>query len=91
MIRACAIAVVCLLAACAGTAPVPIAPGTFFISVPITQERDEAAARALARENAEDHCVRRRLPTEILDVQFTPAHDGMPDAIDLVFRCAWGS
>jgi hypothetical protein len=87
MIRALPVGLVLGLAACAGTAPVPIAPGTFFVSVPITPERDEAAARALATGNAEEHCDRRRRAADILDEQFTPAHDGMPDAIDLVFRC----
>lgn len=76
-----------LVASCAGTSPVPIAPGTFFVSVPVTAERGVEAARILATANAHRHCDREDRVTEILDVQHTPGDAGMPEAIDLVFRC----
>jgi hypothetical protein len=73
---------------CSSTAPVPIAPNLYYISAPITEERDQAAAQALAERVAHGRCERDGMETAIQDSRFVPGEGGEPDAVDLVFRCA---
>jgi len=76
-----------LLASCAGTAPVPLAPNIFYVSVPIIDSRDEAAARALAARNANAQCERSSSGMEIQDSRIIEGEGSEPDSFDMVFRC----
>ncbi len=77
-----------LLSGCASGAPVPLTPGTYYVSIALSEDRNEAAARAQAEENAYRHCVFRGLTPEILDSRVIEGADGQSDSLDLIFRCA---
>lgn len=65
----------------------PLTPGTYYVSIYITERRDEEAARVLAEENAVQYCGSRDMSSEILDSQIMPSEDGARVSLDLIFRC----
>ncbi|MEE8438388.1 MAG: hypothetical protein V3S07_02290 [Micropepsaceae bacterium] len=76
-----------LLSSCASGAPVPLTPGTYYVSIAMSDDRNEAVARAQAEENADRHCNFRDLSPEILDSRVIESPDGQKDSLDLIFRC----
>lgn len=78
-------------ASCMGTAAVPLAPNVYYVAVPITESRDEAAARDLAERQAYRRCEGDGLEPEIQDTQITGGEGGEPDSFDLIFRCSDGA
>nr|TFG55560.1 MAG: hypothetical protein E4H34_00230 [Hyphomicrobiales bacterium] len=76
-----------LLAGCAGGAPVPLTPGTYYVSIALSESRGETDARMRARENADRHCDRYDRKSEILDSRIMEGEGGQAASLDLIFRC----
>jgi hypothetical protein len=75
------------LAGCAGGAPVPLTPGTYYVSITLNESRGESDARIRAEENARRYCGRFDRDTEILDSRLMNGEGSQSASLDLIFRC----
>jgi hypothetical protein len=76
------------MASCTGTigpGPVPIAPGTFYMSIALSQSLGADAARQQAETRADRYCGRNG--GAILDAQTVPGSEAGSSSLDVVFRC----
>jgi hypothetical protein len=76
-----------VLTGCAGGAPVPLTPGTYYVSIALSRSGSESAARNQAEENANNYCDKDGRKTEILDSKIIDAEGAAGPSLDLIFRC----